>query len=819
MGLFDFFDKAKAILAQSDLAKEQQIEAERFASQKKFKEAVTIAEKILAQWSEPSSWGKQVTRQFLLGYNLEKLEDKLINWKSTISTAEKWAKQAKVLADSDSDNPFETEIIVQAINLYKQCNRLIYDKDYQEVLKHLEQQLEWRQRFQTLFASGEESVKTGFYKQGLNYFSEAQEIFRIPKVNKYIAFCQNKIPQEEKYEAKFNQSRQLAIAGHFKEAFLNFKPVYQTYPRADGQELLKNLQRLLKGKKLYLEGLIAEKKESFSIASVKYEEALKLLPELTECKTRLAIVAIKNKNWNLALSFLQEMEGKKAIYLRGFVYAKQGELQQADREWRFISDYSLQPQREILKILARRERLQIMQAVEQFLDEEKLESAQSASFEFINKYGVNPTIQSNLEAHIQPRLCHLAWEHNNWHYITSEAEKEFIDNQDLVSLHNWVVASYYQAQTDSNQIKTCSVALFTALANLPLDPSLHNVPWMGNEMINLEEVSTQLMQQLEEAIDRVKDSDLEEYFRLRDRYRLDKVALRVMGSPPSCGLSVKNNVFLTPGCYQRHSDKLPQTTFPEKIWGALYTNWGEAVAACLEGDTARAILIKPETFSNSPAEYFSYIFVSYHEGCYYLQNKEWRKAVSPFEIAKTKIKESSKWSQEIDRLCEIQRQGIKRDDIEENLKFAQFWYNLLASQSAASYLAEYKTEKIRENLVNEKINLKTALKELNEIKSIDSNNPVLLDLIENVEVAQEAEEIEKLLNNDNFEEAVKRAKRSRHDRIRYMVAEICIDILLKGAEKNRLPYDMIRQLGRWAYELCPNEPAFKPIYIELKIPY
>ena len=51
---------------------------------------------------------------------------------------------------------------------------------------------------------------------------------------------------------------------------------------------------------------------------------------------------------------------------------------------------------------------------------------------------------------------------------------------------------------------------------------------------------------------------------------------------------------------------------------------------------------------------------------------------------------------EIDLLCEKQRQKI--DKFDEHLEFAQFWYELLGSKPARSYLAEYKAKQIGNQL-------------------------------------------------------------------------------------------------------------------------
>ena len=88
-------------------------------------------------------------------------------------------------------------------------------------------------------------------------------------------------------------------------------------------------------------------------------------------------------------------------------------------------------------------------------------------------------------------------------------------------------------------------------------------------------------------------------------------------------------------------------------------------------------------------------------------------------------------------------------------------------------------------------------------------------MIERVEFSKEIQEIHELLQRDQFEEAVRSAKYSKHERVRFIVAEICIKILIKGVETRELPSETVSQLGRWAYELCPNEYAFQEVYREL----
>lgn len=401
-------------------------------------------------------------------------------------------------------------------------------------------------------------------------------------------------------------------------------------------------------------------------------------------------------------------------------------------------------------------------------------------------------------------------------------EQIWIEQPNLTSLHNWAVAIYYYALVepietrDFGDLENLIIALSTALANLRHDPALQNLPWLGNTPVDYNSVSSDLVRRIEDAIDSHKSKDINEYLKLRDRYRLEMVTLRLMGDPPLKGLRVQG-VSITPGCYELHKENLKGIKFPAKPWGTLYTYWGLAVAACIEGDTQRAIQLKPSTKPSGEVELFAQKFVAYNEGYYLLQQQKWREAKFALKQAQVEIKASTTWQQEVDRLCGLQRQAIS--EFREHLEFAQFWYDLLGSQPARSYSAEYKAEQIRDKLAKEQISFLQASQELAEVERIDQKNPVVLDLIERVECSKELKEIQDLMQGDRFDEAVRRAKYSEHERIHFIVAEVCIDILLKGLETRELPFEVISQLGRWAYELCPNEPAFQEVYRTFRLHY
>ena len=93
-------------------------------------------------------------------------------------------------------------------------------------------------------------------------------------------------------------------------------------------------------------------------------------------------------------------------------------------------------------------------------------------------------------------------------------------------------------------------------------------------------------------------------------------------------------------------------------------------------------------------------------------------------------------------------------------------------------------------------------------------------MIERIEFNQELDAINNLLKSNKFEEGVKLAKQSRREQIRYIVAELLIEILVDAVNSgNADSPEIIQQLGRWAYELCPNEAAFQEVYRQLNLRY
>lgn len=811
-----------------DSVKEAHQTAQRLAANKQLREAVKIAETALRLWSENTSVWEKLLGKFLISDLINSLENKLIEWRKQVEQAERILLQAESLLKNDTGDPLETTAIISAIALYRRYSQVIADERTSQFMVECQQILARRQQFQTLVKQAENQTQHLFFQQAISIYKEALKLYPTDYIKQAITDVKAQLYQEEIYHQTLQKVQQSENEGRLRGAVALLDSALINFPRSDGFALLEKIKSKIQGQELFRQALAAEKIGDFLNAKSLYENAKALLPDSTDCQIRLGVVAIKMQDWQNAVSYLQGLSTEQAIYLRGFALAQQGNLQSAYREWQEISTPIFTEQKEIIKRISQYQKLLYIKKIDDSVQAENFLEAKQTSQEFLQKFAINSIVESNLKEYIQPSLEVSTWQSLNWSNIARQMKELWIHEPNIKTLHNWTVANYYYAQNHGDNLLDLILALSTALANITADPTLTSLPWLKEQEIDFSALSINLKRRLEAVIEPIKNSNLEHYLNLRDYYRLETVALRFMREPSIAGIQV-NNLFITPGCYQHFVDKwqnimgdkvVDKTHYSQhnqNILRSLYTPWGLAVAACLEGDSQRASKIKPATEPKMEVEIFAQNLVAYHEGCYQLQQQKWREAITSLQSNKKELKYHQDWQEEIDRLCKLQRQVIS--EFQEHLEFATFWYDILPnSTTVKSYFAEYKAEEIRQQLVNDKISFPQALEKLRELQTIDSNNPVVIDMIENVELSQEIREINGLFQLRQYEEMLNKAKISQRDRVRYIVAEFFINILIQGIEEGRLnDHELILQFGMWAYEICPHEPAFQEIYRSLKL--
>jgi hypothetical protein len=736
----------------------------------------------------------------------------ITEWKSIVERVSKLIQMAREQMTLALSDPLQVESIEKALSLYSQANKLIDDTALDDELQQCNVECRKRNKFKYLLEVAKQYIGEGKFQRALVDLTEAQKLYDTNFLTTEINNCKSNIQLEIQYEAQLVNIRKAAQKGSFSEAISLLEIALTKFSNSDGLALKAKLDRIVKGRFYFLEGLKAENANHYSLAESLYLKAIKELPELTESKIRLAVILIKTFDYSKAIFELQDLQSERANYLRGFAYAKQGKFKETNKAWQACKNSKFQKQTLSLKTLIQQHQAQAILKIENYINEGKLAEAELESQSFLQIYGINEIVQNNLEKHIQPCLAQKQWETYDWKAIYSKSEQDWRNKLDIESLHNWAVATYYYALENSKLLPDLILAWSTALANFDADPAIKDLLWLRNSFVSFEELRITLIQLIENLLNVVKDKDLNQYLLLRDMYRKEMIFLKLISDSSAIGLKA-NQLTICPSCFEYYKQIFPRHSFPQKDWATLYTTWGDAVAACLDGDVVRAIQIKPSSAAISDLEKLAQNIVFYYESCYHLKNLDWKKSFAPLQQIKSELQERKDWQEGINKLCIEQRQNI--NELQDHLKFAQFWYELIGSQAAKSYLTEYKAEAIREQLAADKISFEKALEELKRLKVIDTNNPILIELIDRVETSIEFQEIERLFKLNRIDDVVIKAKRSRHENIRRSVLDIILEILTNGIKSYSLSRQDIYQLGQWAYAISPNDPDLQSLYVNL----
>ncbi|XDE62541.1 tetratricopeptide repeat protein [Arthrospira platensis BEA 1257B] len=422
---------------------------------------------------------EQKLRQLLMGNLLTDFKSEINSWKQKIKFAKSMIASAQVSEKSDAGDPLDTTNLSKALSTYKKCRTIIDISLVNQAIARCEHKMMKYNQFRTLFTEGQKYCQEKDYKKGKLSFERAKTLFPIPLLEEAIADCSGYIQGQNQYELALEKAVNLAKNGEFKAALNVINLALDKFEREDGQTLRGTLNRVMQGKDYYSQGLGAEKSGNLGQAISFYQKSYQLLPELTETQIRLAIVSLKTANWQQAIAHLQGHSGEKIKYLRGFAYLQQGDFQQAEVEWRSLSHPQVKSQLEIVRTLRGRDRLKLMLSIQQLVDDNNLDNAGAMSRQFLHSYGSDTVVEANLNNHILPRLEAKIWEGQDWPKIAQITEQVWLKNGDCKSLHNWAIATYYNAQINSHTRRDWVVAATTALANLERDPAWQNIPWLA----------------------------------------------------------------------------------------------------------------------------------------------------------------------------------------------------------------------------------------------------------------------------------------------------------------------------------------------------
>lgn len=454
----------------------------------------------------------------------------------------------------------------------------------------------------------------------------------------------------------------------------------------DGESLKFRLSRVVAAKEQLNLGKKEQQSGSINEAKSHYIAALMLMPDWSEAKLRLAIINIMTGEITEGIEQLANINDPQAKYLKGLLYAKQQKYKEVKEVWSTLDQNLVHEYWQIVVDISLAQRQIVQSQIKQLIERNDLEQAKIISLEFINKFGNDLLIETNLKNCILPAIETKIWNTEKLDEIVIFARENWLNKKDIESLHNLAVALYYASKNDHYNIEELIFTWSTAIVNIETDSIFQNIPWLENKSLSFAEVSSNLWLLLEQHIETIKDLDPDNYLQLRDQYRQEIWAAKL----PQKELNNKiiiDELIILPGFYQKHYS---QNSLDEKpqILKTLYTKFGKAVAACLDGDPKRSEVLQDDLLEvNSDLEEFAHHFVLYQQGCSYLQKEEWRGAIYPLSDIRNTIFQNDEWWQKIDELCAHQRNKIS--DFEEHLDFARFWHDLLSSLQSENYWIEY----------------------------------------------------------------------------------------------------------------------------------
>ena len=682
------------------------------------------------------------TRQYYrpwLNSQISKLREAIQAWKieqkrqtaegDRHQRAELLIQQAKSAIVQDNYNPFNIDLLLTAIQYNQESYSLVNKVSCLQGIDNIQIEIDRRHQFQTIFNTANTYFHLKQFRQALDNFLLAQELYSPQRLVQTIAECREQTHSEDIYLQSIAEAKTLSYAGKFRDALRIVNDAVAKFPNPSGETLQFKLGRIIAAKEQINLGEIEQKNGDLSAAKSHYLAALTLLPEWNKPKLKLVAIELKIGEIDCGIERLATLESPKTKYLEGLLCTRQQQYQQAELAWSSVANRDLvREHRQIISKLTIAQFQLIQPQIKQSIERGELEQARTLSLNFIDRFGSNDAIETNLNSCILPGIEVKIWKTEKWDKIAIFAREQWANQRDIKSLHNWAIARYYHAQNDDN-IEELIMALSAAIANIDLDPSIQDLPWLGTKSLPASEISDKLWQILEQRIESIKESDLSQYLHLRDRYRQEFWAMKLAQEIPDAKITV-GELTIPPACYQRYYAQI-QLGEEIEVWKTLYTDWGRAVAACLAGDLQRAETIKTELKVNSILEEFACHFITYERGCYYLQQQDWHSAIVPLNSIKQTIDRHLEWWLQLEELCAICR--TKLSDIDENLEFARFWYDLLASLQSEDYLVEYRAVRIQYRWQTSAVSDMLSLIKIRQLLDDYPHHPVVIGIFSQIQ--------------------------------------------------------------------------------------
>ena len=818
VGVIDIRDRANQ-------TKDFLIKSEERAKTRRLKEAIQLAKSGTRLWSQNPNFWEKLFRKWFLSDLLIKLEESSKKWSGQMQNAQRLIQEGNNLLTLVSDDPKEYDNLEKALHCLQRAKNLLFDPKVNEQVKSYSDDLQQRKHWLELFEDAQANALAKYFIRALPIYEEAQKFYNTDELTKLITVCKSGVIAEKQYCQELKNAKSFCQQADFPKAFKAARMAITSFPREDGQKFLRSLERILESKTIFQKGLQHEQSRELDLALDCYTRAYKLMPDFLECRFRQVIIACKQEDWEQAVNFLDGLNGDRASYLRGFIFAKNQNYDENVREWQGLRSSELDTQRAKLNIIKQKAYLLNLQAIEKFVDRGDIEKAAEVSHKALERHPQAEVIRKNLDTHILPRLDSEAWKQTeiNWNALLEKTRSIWLERPNIQSLHNWAIAAYYCAMNTEYPklalIMEFNASWGTAIANLPDDPSLSNLPWLGNAKPDRIQLKQKLEELWDRVLDRVKEHDLNTYMQVRDWQRLDRYTFNILTSSTKPIIKLgstwilpstidflqqfeKSNNNLTKSMLDiQHQHKILPTSSQLSL---LYSTLGIAIAACLDGDIERGLQLKNynSTYLNHKEHLNNaHAMLSYFECCHLLKKNQWQNALQLGKQVKQPIQKNSEWLSEIDRLCELIVRELNEKD---QITFAKLWLETTSSKASRNYYTECKTEEIRMQIGKERITPQQGLSKLRELTDIDTSNPVYRDLINRIEVILANEEVHQYLKRGETENAVNRAMRSGNREVKQTLAEVLFSFLQEADRTGRISYGERMQVVGWITNLVPD---------------
>jgi hypothetical protein len=548
-----------------------------------------------------------------------------------------------------------------------------------------------------------------------------------------------------------------------------------------------------------------------------YEEAVHLLGSSIGLTYAFVIAHLKLGHYKHALDLLQDTSGPEDSAFKAISLAGLKCFEEACEEIAKYKGTSFKSHLDSVANYAQHARAESMRDIQKEVELENFETALKLSYQFLHSFPSYELIAANLENHIKPMVLLPLWKENNVESFYDNAYKIWKLDNSFVNLHNLGISLFDYSLKDKSSLPSLIWVWGSILLNLEKIPSIYSPFWGSCEKNDLLSLTTKTFDEIELHLQSAYSLESEEYLQLRD---LLKIEVRIVEAHNNLQFKppIRNNFVIGPGLFILNWRK-ELTMLPSNDWTSMYTPYARCISAWKDGNQQRALKMMPKSPGKNNVELYAARLNSFYLALYYLENGDMDKSRKQLGLCADLIKrEDLKYdiASNAGRRDLLNKEFMKYMSSEDGFEAMQLWHDVMQTKEAASALATVKAQRIRDQLLNKKISPENALAELKQLKILDVNNSLIIDVEDIVYAFKEDKIVQDLLHRENYEELARRARSFQSKKVRYRVARMFHEVAINAVSDKPPPFQLIYDFAHKSYLICPNEPQFQPLFSAFK---